>query len=45
MAATIPIIDLGSYLAGEPDARERAAAQVGRALEINRRNIDLSVTR
>ena len=33
MATTIPIIDLGPYLAGEPGARERSAAEVGAALE------------
>jgi isopenicillin N synthase-like dioxygenase len=32
MATTIPIIDLGPYLAGEPGARERAAAEIGAAL-------------
>ena len=33
MAKTIPVIDLGPYLAGTPGARERTAAEVGNALE------------
>ena len=33
MATSIPVIDLGRYLAGEKGARERTAEQVGEALE------------
>jgi len=33
MGATIPVIDLGGYLAGAPGARERLAAELREALE------------
>jgi len=33
MGATIPVIDLGAYLAGAPGARERLAAELRAALE------------